>query len=532
MKKILLIEKKQTAFYLILIIIFGLSIRLYYTPLDVPIATDGFLSFIYASQTVFDQALPIGYDPTNSGWSNFLSLIFFFSDKSDPLYWMGIQRVSSIIFSCLTIIPSFFLFKKFVSIEVALVGALILSIEPRLLLISIEGTNFSMFFFLFALSITLFLNKKKSTMYLSFVCISLLSLIRYEGVLLFIPFLIIYLKNSNKREFVLKNLVVVLIIISIIIPVSLLRMDATEKDCYEIWDFNICGKDGILNSFFDRSSSINNKIQGIPDLDDRIYYDNERMMEKFVFYSITNFLKFFGLLLIPILIFFVILTLISLKRNNFFLKKYDLIILFILTAVMTIPSFYAYGRDISEIKYVLVIIPLVITFSTFGINYFSNNGQNKKILTVCILFIIIFSLILIEYDKRDSQHDYESFIISQEIIKLTDITNTFNQDGYIKTALIISDWPYLPNVGENGKPTYNFIKIPTSEYEKFEDFLQDFKNSDLRYVVIEERSKIFNDINEDERKYPYLEKIFDSKDLKFKNSFKIYEINYQKLGEI
>ena len=88
---------------------------------------------------------------------------------------------------------------------------------------------------------------------------------------------------------------------------------------------------------------------------------------------------FFGFVLIPILIFFIILTIISLKQNNFIKKKHDLIILFVLTFVMIIPSFYAYGRDISEIRYVLVTIPLVISFSTFGIEHFSNIGKNKKI---------------------------------------------------------------------------------------------------------------------------------------------------------
>mgnify|MGYP006107009509 CR=1 FL=1 len=531
-KSISFLDSKKYIFYIIPIFFLGLGIRLYYFPFDVPIVSDGFLSFVYATKTIFDQALPIDYDPTNSGWSNFLSLIFFFFDKSEPIYLMEIQRVSSILFSCLTIIPGYFIFKRFTNVRIALVGALILSVEPRLVLISLEGANFSIFFFLFVLSIALFLKKQKLSIYLSFVCVSLLSLIRYEGILLFFPLLIIFLKNTRKREIVLKIILISLIITSIIIPVSLLRMDATKENCYQILNTEICGKDGILNSFSDRSGSINDKIQGIPDLDDKIYHDNERMMEKFIFHSITNFFKFFGLVLIPVLVFFILLTIISLKQNNLIKKKHDLIILLILTFVMIIPSFYAYGRDILEIRYVLIIIPLAITFSTFGIEHFSNVGKNKKILVVCILFIIILSLMFIEYNKRDSQHDFESFFISQKIIKLTDNTNLFNQDGYIKTALLISNWPNIPNAGDNGKPIENFVKISTNNYSKFEDFLVDSKNTNLRYVVVEDRSKIFKDIIEHEEKYKYLEKVFDSKDLNFENQFKIYKINFEKMRDI
>ena len=40
-------------------------------------------------------------------------------------------------------------------------------------------------------------------------------------------------------------------------------MDATKENCYQILNTEICGKDGILNSFSDRSGSINDKIQGM-----------------------------------------------------------------------------------------------------------------------------------------------------------------------------------------------------------------------------------------------------------------------------
>ena len=59
-------SKKNIILYLVLILTLGLTLRFYYFPYDVPIATDGFFSFVYAMKTVFDSSLPIGYTTTNT----------------------------------------------------------------------------------------------------------------------------------------------------------------------------------------------------------------------------------------------------------------------------------------------------------------------------------------------------------------------------------------------------------------------------------------------------------------------------------
>ena len=69
-------SKKNIILYLGLILTLGLILRFYYLPYDVPIVTDGFYSFVYASKTVFEGNLPVGYVTTNTGWANFLSLFF------------------------------------------------------------------------------------------------------------------------------------------------------------------------------------------------------------------------------------------------------------------------------------------------------------------------------------------------------------------------------------------------------------------------------------------------------------------------
>ena len=96
-----------------------------------PIVTDGYFSFIYSASTVFSGELPIGYTVGNTGWANFLSLIFSLMEKTDPMYLMDVQRTSSIFLSTLTIIPAYFIFKKFTNYKLAIFGCLLLAIEPR-----------------------------------------------------------------------------------------------------------------------------------------------------------------------------------------------------------------------------------------------------------------------------------------------------------------------------------------------------------------------------------------------------------------
>ena len=47
-----ILEKKHTIIYLGFLVVIGLGIRVYYTPFDIPIVTDGFFSFVYAAKTM------------------------------------------------------------------------------------------------------------------------------------------------------------------------------------------------------------------------------------------------------------------------------------------------------------------------------------------------------------------------------------------------------------------------------------------------------------------------------------------------
>ena len=526
-------SKKNIILYLVLIITLGLGLRLYYFPYDVPIVTDGFYSFVYAVKTVFDSSLPVGYTTTNTGWSNFLSLFFVFSDTSDPLHLMDIQRTLSIILSTITIIPAFFIFKRFVDIRWALFGSFLLAAEPRTLLMSLEGINYSLFFFLFVLTIALFLKKTNSSLFLSFACIACATLVRYEGLLLLIPLSIMYFLKFKDKRSIARFLGMIFVLIIILVPIASIRMEATENLCYETYFGIICGQDGFSPNILGATQFIEKYvISETPDVDDTAYTKTSvSAPDKFMYLSLSNLVKFLGLSLIPFFIFFMILRFgIFIKNIKFPKLDFDKVTILLVTCIMLLPAIYAYGRGIEEIRYVLIIIPILCILSISGISLISFKiSKNNGTLIVLIMLIMASSIIFIELEKRDSTHDRESFLVSQKIVELTDVTNTFHQSGYVKTAVLSSNWPALPEAGQNGKLVSVFQKISTKNYHDLEEFIVDSEKSGLKYLVIDKDNELFTDLHVNPAKYPYLVKKFDSDDFDYTNQFSIYEIKYEKM---
>jgi hypothetical protein len=522
--------KKNIILYLVLILTFGLGLRFYYFPYDVPIVTDGFFSFVYAMKTVFDSSLPIGYTTTSSGWSNFLSLFFVFSDTSNPLHLMDIQRTLSIILSIITIIPAFFIFRRFVGIRWALFGSFLLAVEPWLLLISLEGINYSLYFFLFVLTIALFLKKTNISLLLSFACIACVTLVRYEGLLLLIPLSIMYFLKFKDKKSIIRFLGMIFVFMIILMPASVLRIQATENICYESFFGVICGEDGIFEKVLGGPYYIDKHfISGSPVIDDSTYDKTDKpTFDHFIFISITNFVKFLGYSTIPFFAFFILFSLALIIKNPTFLKfDWDKKMILLTVGFMLLPALYAYGRGIEEVRYALVAMPLICILSIYWTNIISEKiSKDRKIIVVLIILVLISSIIFIEFNKRDSVLDKESYLISEKIVQITDVTNTFNKIGYIKTAVLTSNWPDLLEPNEKGKLIHTFHKILSEDFDDIKHLITESRKDGLQYIVIDEDTKLFTDFHKNPSKYPYLDKVFDSDDYDFINHFRIYKINY------
>jgi hypothetical protein len=324
-------------------------------------------------------------------------------------------------------------------------------------------------------------------------------------------------------------------------PIAVLRMEATENICHDYIFDTICGGDGItqnivdgVNFFYDRGimqNPIENPEREIfEDVKGLDKTSGKYLFEPIFSKVIENFSKFIIWSMLPYFIVFFLISLILIIKKRKFKFNWNNKTIVVITGVMLIPAIYAYAREIDEIRYVLIIIPLICLISISSSKLFSNKFfENKKILVVVIIFVLFSSAIFLESQKRDVILDYETHVIAKKLIAITDKTNSYYQDGYIKTAILLLNWPDLPEPKENGKPELKFEKVSVNK-NSFDQFLMNSEEAKLEYIVIDNKDKLFDEFEKEISKYNYLEKQFDSRDLDFENKFTIYKINYMKKG--
>tara|TARA_B100000749_G_scaffold262716_1_gene235783 strand:- start:309 stop:1406 length:1098 start_codon:yes stop_codon:yes gene_type:complete len=353
-----------------------------------------------------------------------------------------------------------------------------------------------------------------------------------------------FIKFRDKKS-ILRFLGMVAIMVIIILPIGILRMQATDDRCIEYIFGTVCGQDGITNNilsgpvWFYSIIVLNEQLteSHMSNIDDpsikfhkEAYDDKEGLnIFKVINESFSRLAKFLGLALIPYFGFFIVFNVISRIKNwKGFGLNFDSILILSCTGIMLLPALYAYTRGIDEIRYVLVVLPLLCIVSlSWNKSVSEKILKNRSIIVILIVLILISSITFIEFNKRDSIHDIESFLVSQKIVELTSVTNTFHQDGYVKTAVLISDWPILPETSDSGKIVHNFQKIPTKNHHDLAEFISDSKKYGLKYLVIDKDNELFNDLRKNPAGHPYLNKIFDSNNFDFENKFMIYEINYK-----
>ena len=123
---------------LLIIGIIGLSIRILFLDIEIPMNSDNFRYFNVAINQM------TGYSSeefllANDGWPYFLSLFFSITPSNNFMDYMALQRFLTIGISVLTIIPIYFLSKQFVGKKFAVLSSAIFIFEPRIAQNSLFG---------------------------------------------------------------------------------------------------------------------------------------------------------------------------------------------------------------------------------------------------------------------------------------------------------------------------------------------------------------------------------------------------------
>ena len=515
---------RKTVFLCLLSIgITGLLIRLYFEP-QIPLTGDATNYFAYAADISLTGKLSEIYYLTNNGWPMFLSILFSSTKLDDPFFLMELQRFSSIIISTITIIPVYFLCRRFFNPQCSLVGSSLFAFEPHIIINSSLGITEPIFLFLGISSLVLFLNNNHKFIYISFAIASLFTLIRFEGMFFFIIISIMFLiKYRHKKRIFFKYPILFAIYVLILLPVAYSNLETHDRD-------------GFLDELFAVSGySYTHFVQGTPEIGDPLYGDaKDSNMSKFLSIGMTSLVKFLGLFLIPISIFFVSVGLVLIIKNKKNIKiDYAVITIILTSIIMVLPAFYTYGRGSNDVRFVFMILPLIILISLYGINKWKTKRKNLMIIFM-IIAIILTSFIFLDFRKINYDYDKEVFAITKFITSKTNAINGDSADLKYRTASgIIVNWPNLPppTVGESHIERVLKI-IPILDEKSLIEFIDSSQDKGLTHLAVDGREhqpEFLKDVFYHDERYHYLEKIYDSSELGMKYHVKIYEIDFVRI---
>ena len=484
---------------LIIIGVIGLSIRLFYFPFDIPLTSDALTGyFFYATDTSILGHLPTDFTIANNGWPVFLSFFFSIFRFDNTYDYMILQREITISLSILTIIPVYFLCRRFFDKPYALVGAAIFALEPRIIQNSLLGLSESLYIVMISITLCLFFSSNRKITYISFVIIALTSIVRSEGLFLFFPLLIIFfLRNQKEKNVILKTMFATGIFISIILPMAIFRIQVQGSD--------------LLTG---RIVSATNRV---------LTSAHETGFNEYVILAIENIVKLSGWSLIPIFIFFMPIGIFLILKN----RNHQGIMLILVTIFMLLPIFYAFSVA-QDTRYIYPLFPLFCVFSLFTIKRIIGKKETRNTFLILIIVGVLFaSVSFLDIKKFDYDHQKEAFGIAQQvIITAKGINDYYPEDVYIRPAEIPTKWPTL----KSDIPSFVSI-IQTKDFDSLEQYIKSSKNYGMTHLVVDDsknRTIFLNDVFNHEEKYSYLIKTFDSQENGYKYHVKIFKIDYGK----
>ncbi|SVB81172.1 uncharacterized protein METZ01_LOCUS234026, partial [marine metagenome] len=341
---------KKPIVFLVLIALAGLFLRLVYFPYDVPLFNDSQGYFWYAIDMSVLNQLPPGHSLVNNGWPSFLSLIFQQMDSSNFLDYHNMQRFVGVVFSVATIFPVYLLCSRYFKKSYSLLGATLFIFEPRLIGHSLLGVPESMYVFLMASLLFLFLSNDFKKIYLAFAIVALLAIVRYEGLLMIIPTSIVFfIRFRKQKKDLIKYIICMSILVLILVPMAYLKNETM-------------GQDGFVSH-----------IGAGPE---KFFHSDVQTTEELLYLGSVNLIKYAGWVQIPSFIIFVPLGIIFIFKS----LDYKKITIILSILIMLIPAFYGYSREFQDTKYLYVLYPMFCVLACFTFKIFLEKFHRRNLI--------------------------------------------------------------------------------------------------------------------------------------------------------
>ena len=521
------IEMKFSKYWILitLLCLGGFFVRIIWINHDLPLSLDSTGYFWYSIDTSISNHFPdqsCGWKCSfpNTGWPSFLTLFFKVLPSENYLDFMNLQKYVGVIFSVLTVVPIFLISRFFLKKETAFLASSLFLFNPRIIENSILGITEPIYIFTFSVTLLTLLKWPKFPV-ISFGFLALLVIIRYEAILLILPIILIYFyKNRFNKKTIISCGISISIIFLILIPWGMMKNELT-------------GQDGIISNVYAGPKYYSDVLE--------ISNDKNEVIFDFISTGSIYTLRFLITSTFPILIITTPLGILFLlkKKELGILKIFFTIILFLL-----VPIFYGYSRAFLEVRYMLILFPIFSIISSFFFQEIFRDKQPKMYFTIIIVFVIFSTIIFLTWNNQEK--NIEEYEFAKIVDSKMNVVNTYSGAMYLqevrlekleKFPILRKDLPPGTNVLYLHMCNPNFIFDGCDQgYKNIEEFINKNKKNGLTHIVIDNgflHNPFFKDDFDNSEIYPYLVKIFDSKDEGFKYYYaKIYLIDFKKIENI
>ena len=505
---------------LLAIFLIGLFIRLLFFDTELPIRQDANSYFWYAmDMSILNQFPHSGH--ANDGWPMFLSFFFSIFNFNNYLDYTILQRIVTICISVLTIIPIYFLAKKFVNKEYAILAGAVFVFEPHIIQNSLQGLTEPLYIFLVTLSITFFLTNDIRFRYVSFAIIALSVIVRAEGIIILGIVTIGFFIFQKRDKQIISKYAIAILIFALIFGTMMIIKTQTSGYPSTIGFIANVGVGSVVDS------------ESIPDSDSKLWEISFSDVKN----SMWTLAKRLVQSLIPYFVFFlpfgIILLFQNRNKNNIF------ILLAIIVYTIALIRIFMLVQDL---RLMFVLYPLFSIISVIAVEYLTSNIKIKKIFIISIMVGILILSWFFLYSNTNYDYDKEVVKFADYMINNVKVSNNFYpESGYIygvwassslKYPILSSDAEYTgPELLDYVKGS-NFVYLEKSA-NSVEDYIRLARDNDLSHLIIdnnEKRQSYFKDVFYYEEKYPYLIKEFDSTKEGYRYyNVKVFKIDYEYL---
>jgi 4-amino-4-deoxy-L-arabinose transferase-like glycosyltransferase len=546
------LEKKYIIISLILITIISIVLKLYPVDFSTYVTSDAMSYSLNAFSFVNGDFTPIFNK--SPGWPLLISPFFNLIESDDFVVYSNIVRILSITISAATIIPIYFLARKWFSEKYSLVAVSFFAFEPHLNYLAGIGYSESLYILIIVTAFYFVSSERYRYVCLAFLFAGIAWWVRWPGAIMFLVVSAIFLINFRKtKHSFLKYLGCLVIFVLIVSPILLSRYETFGDPLY----FGIT--QGIYSG--DYATAQGNMINKFDDYTATDYINDNGIFDffvKFILGGAGNIILQLAKNSFPYLMILVpIGAIISFKQ--FQINKKFVRANWILIIVTLIPITTTYAV-VPDVRFLLPLIPFLILFAVIPIQKIIENGlvgrifsakQKRIILISIIVVVLVLSFVYmqrydvtsdIEEEEKNNfaQYAYDNFEGKMldaggttggiRFLKLNDPNEAFksylnSNHNYPKE--IILDEGYLVPLKSND----NLILVGI--YAKtFDEFLKIANDYDVNYISIGEKRMAeviypyFKNLYVNESEYTNLEKVFDSDEEGYKEfKVKVFEIN-------